>query len=362
MATASSQPLPMPGDPGSASQQVPAYKLYDPVAVGIAAFLGSAILGTALMAINYRHLGRRSAALWSIVIGTAATVLVVACANWIPSWAGTAVGLALFLGTYNAAKSLQGATVARHEQLGGRIASRWIAAGLGVLALAAWAAIYLFALGQSKKVTIGSNDSVYYAGSATRQDAQALGDKLKAISFFSDRGAAVMLSKGADGTVVSFVMQDGAWNQPAMVAGIEEVGREIAPTVGGFPITVRMANTLQQTRKQMAVGEVVAGTKDELYYYGSATLADAQAVAKALTAASYFRDRGVSVFLNKDDSGTAVSFVVAPGVWDNPRDVADYQDLVRQSIAPVLGVPVTLRLVDAQQELKKSIVISSLKP
>ena len=362
MSSPSQYPSAVPDDASTFSKNIPQYKLFDPTSVGLAAFLGSPIAGTVLMGINYRRLGKSGAASAAIVTGVAITGLVIACGRWIPQWATFAVGLVLFLGTYNAAKVLQGPLVARHEQMGGQTISRWAATGVGLIALAAWVGVILFSTGAGSKVVVGSKDNVYYSGSATKQDAEALGAALKADGFFTDRGATVLLSKGNDGTVVSFVVQDGIWDQPDMVAGFEEVGRQVAPSVGGFPIKVRLANTQQQTKKEVTVGRLLVGTKDHVYYLGSATASDATAVANALKAASYFQDRGADVFLAKDERGTTVSFVVAEGLWDDPQDVAECQDMVRQSVAPVLGVPITVRLLNSNLEMKKAMVISSLKP
>ncbi len=362
MSSPSQYPSAVPDDASTFSKNIPQYKLFDPTSVGLAAFLGSPIAGTVLMGINYRRLGKSGAASAAIVTGVAITGLVIACGRWIPQWATFAVGLVLFLGTYNAAKVLQGPLVARHEQMGGQTISRWAATGVGLIALAAWVGVILFSTGAGSKVVVGSKDNVYYSGSATKQDAEALGAALKADGFFTDRGATVLLSKGNDGTVVSFVVQDGIWGQPDMVAGFEEVGRQVAPSVGGFPIKVRLTNTQQQTKKEVTVGRLLVGTKDHVYYLGSATASDATAVANALKAVSYFQDHGADVFLAKDESGTTVSFVVAEGLWDNPQDVAECQGLVRQSLAPVLGVPITVRLLNSNLEMKKAMVISSLKP
>jgi hypothetical protein len=362
MSSPSQYPSVMPDDASTFSKNIPRYKLFDPTSVGLAAFLGSPIAGTALMGINYRRLRRPGAATAAIVTGIAVTGLVIACARWIPQWATFAVGLALFLGTYNSAKVLQAPLVARHEQMGGQTVSRWVATGVGLIALAAWVGVVLFPTGLGSKVLVGTKDNVYYSGLATKQDAKALGDALKADGFFTDRGATVLLSKGNDGTVVSFVVQDGIWEQPDMVAGFEEVGRQVAPSVGGFPIKVRLANTLQQTKKEVTVGRLLVGTKDHVYYLGSATAADATAAANALKAASYFQDHGADVFLAKDERGTTISFVVAQGLWDDPQVVAECQKMVRHSVVPVFGVPITVRLLNSNLETKKAMVISSLTP
>jgi hypothetical protein len=62
-----------------------------------------------------------------------------------------------------------------------------------------------------KKVLIGTSDEVRYSGSATQQEAEALGAALKASGYFQDHGAGVILSNGGDGSVISFAVKDGFW-------------------------------------------------------------------------------------------------------------------------------------------------------
>ena len=149
-----------------------------------------------------------------------------------------------------------GATLAEHEARGGRIGSRWAAAGVGMLYLAAFAAVIVAGalwLGGQHKVVIGTKDEVYFVGSATKQDAQALGAALQKEGFFSDKGFAVILTKDQDGTAISFVVKPGAWDDPQMQAGVQELGRKLAPAVGGLPIKVRMVDDLKRTKKEFVL-------------------------------------------------------------------------------------------------------------
>ena len=345
----------------SCVERVPAYQLFNGASVFVAAFLGSPVAGASLVAINYRRLGETRKAIAAVVIGVAVTALAVALATFIPAGASTAVALALALATRSAAQLAQGKAVEHHIREGGMLSSKWAAAGVGVAFIVViFGAIFLFefAREQSTKVVIGSKDEVYYSGSATKQDARSLGEALKSTGYFRDRGVTVLLSKNEKDTVISFVVKDGVWNQPDMVAAFEEIGREIAPAAGGFPIKVRLVNLSREVEKEATVGKVVVGRKDELYYSGSATEADAKALGQSLKSAAFFQDRGVTVLLSKDDNGSTVSFVVAEGTWDNSDQVADFERLVRQSAASLGGLPVHLRLVNSRLEIKKILTVS----
>ena len=41
-------------------------------------------------------------------------------------------------------------------------------------------------------------------------------------------------------TILSFVVGEGAWNDPKMVSGFEAMIETVAPWIGGLPINMRM--------------------------------------------------------------------------------------------------------------------------
>ena len=353
----SSYPIPGPAGEASPPPPIPAYTLFNAQSVGLATFLGAPIAGGILMAVNYRRLGKGSKAAAVVVIALLVTALALWLGSLMPQGASAAIALALFFGARSAAKALQGAAVEQHVRQGGKLGSRWAAAGLGIALLAIIVGGYLlvdFAL--NPKVQIGSKDEVYYSGSATKQDALTLGGALKTVGFLSDRGVTIFLSKGAGGTVVSFVVKEGTWNDANSVTTFEEIGRQIAPSVGGFPIKVRLINPKREVKKEVTVGKAVIGTKDEIYYFGSATEADAKALGQALQTAGFFRDAGFSVLLSKGD-GTVISFVVREGLWDEPGHVANFETITRQVASSAGGLPIKLRLLNNALETKKEVAV-----
>jgi hypothetical protein len=230
-----------------------------------------------------------------------------------------------------------------------------------VIGLSLAATLALWALHPSKrppilKVMVGAKDEVYYYHSATKEDAMALGQALTAIGFLNDRGTTVLLSKGSAGTIVSFVLNDGGWNHPQTVYSFEEIGRRIAPAIGGFPIQVRLIDSGRTLHKELTVGKVIAGGKDEIYYVGSATEKDAAALGRALHGAGFLTGRGASVMVSKGDE-TSVSFVIDDGAWNRRQVMVDLERLTRQVAASVGGLPVELRLLNAQMEPEKESMI-----
>jgi hypothetical protein len=93
----------------------------------------------------------------------------------------------------------------------------------------------------------------------------------------------------------------------------------------------------------------MVGARDEVYYFDSATKADAEALGAALKAAEYFTDQGTSVELSKGGR-TAISFVVNDGAWERPEIVGAFVRLVRRAAASVGGLPITVRLLDPNME------------
>ena len=100
------------------------------------------------------------------------------------------------------------------------------------------------------EVNFDGPDGIYYEGSATKDEAHALGRRFKSMGFFKGKGANVFLTRHDDGTTLAFVVAvDGAWNNPKMVSGFEAVVRDVAPTIGGLPIEMHLVNTQLEVKK-----------------------------------------------------------------------------------------------------------------
>jgi hypothetical protein len=222
---------------------------------------------------------------------------------------------------------------------------------LAVLIGLGWAAIHY--IEKPKTVTIGTKDQVIYSGTATKDQATALGNALKTDGYFQDRGVTVLLNMGSNGTTISFVVQEGVWNQPNMLSGFEEVVREVASSVGGLPIKLQLMDDKEDVEKTSAVGEVQETGGDAVYYEGTATLADGQALAQKLQSIGYFTGKGVNVFLIKHDDGTTLAFVVADGVWNDPTMVSDFETVTRSIASVIGGLPVEMHLVSTTMVVEK---------
>jgi hypothetical protein len=213
--------------------------------------------------------------------------------------------------------------------------------------------------GPSSTVTIGTKDQVIYSGTATEAQATALGNELKSEGYFTDRGVTVLLNIGANGTTISFVVGDGVWNQSGMMGQFEELGREVASTVGGLPVTVQLMDTHEDVEKTGIVGVVQLTGGDAVYYEGYSTLADAQALAQKLQSTGFFTGKGANVFLKKHTSGTTLAFVVTDGAWNDAQMVTNFETITR-SVAPSIGgLPIDMRMVSTTLVVEKDETVTA---
>ncbi|HET9399737.1 MAG TPA: hypothetical protein VFO34_02200 [Candidatus Acidoferrales bacterium] len=344
------------------ARSAPSIRLFDSTSVLMATLFGSPLAGGAVMALNYRRLGKPSSARWAFLIGILATAAAVFVGFKFtpPFWISTPIAVGLVLATKQVAETFQGGAIVAHATSGGMLSSRWAALGIGILGCAT---VYIAALALSlgaairSKVIIGTKDQVYYGGSATKQDAAALGAALKSEGYLRDNGFIVILVKDTTGATVSFVVDPKKITQPDTVdAFVQVLGNAAASTIG-LPVKLRFTNLATQTLKVIPVGRITIGANDLIYYAGSATQADANALAQALQAAEFLQDRGVRIFLNKDDTGTSLAFIVKDGVWSQPATVAAFEQLVRGTASSIGGLPVRMELLSVEMVLQKDEIL-----
>jgi hypothetical protein len=373
-----------PQNPQYPQYTPPAYRLYDVGAVALATFLGSPLAGAVLIASNYRKLGQGGNGFLALLLGAAASAGEIYIG--LTSTKNPAIAtLVLFAITWLAAKELQGNAIKTHVAWGGQLFSNWRAVGVSVLTtlvLGGGVFAYLYHTGQLQKyiaqaenqqkqvqappnpaqtpqntVTIGTKDQVVYSGTATASDATALGNALKAAGYFQDRGVTVQLSKGAGGTVIGFVVADGVWNQAGTLSQFAEIARGVASTVGGLPVQMQLLNSTMIMEKSSTVGEADFSGGDAVIYEGTATQADAQTLGQQLKTIGFFGGKGANVFLTKD-GGTSIAFVVADGIWNNPKMVSDFETIVRSVAPSVGGLPIDLRLDNTTLTVEKDEMVN----
>jgi hypothetical protein len=129
---ASPQSFPaMVGSPTAPSS--PAYQLYSVRAIVLATFLGSLFAGGLLMAIDYRRLDKIGTARLCLAIATVSQLLLFGLVFLMPDNVPTMLVLLPQLAVmYVIAEQGLGSALRRHEKAGGKQASLWKAAGIGL--------------------------------------------------------------------------------------------------------------------------------------------------------------------------------------------------------------------------------------
>jgi hypothetical protein len=240
----------------------PTYPLHDSVSIGIATFLGSPIAGTILMAINYRRLGKASAGIGAVLLGVLGAGVALS-SGLVDKTGRTSMGISfgLLIATIKLARQLQGAEIEVHRVRGGKIASRWVGAGVGFLLGASviggalvWF-VFLHPPFEGTRLAIGAHDEIYYSGSVSEAQARALGDVLTKEHYFGEAGATVQFDKSGGKTTISFVVQEKAWDKSDVVEAFKEMTADIAPLIGGLPITMRLVDDEGDSHKELIVTE-----------------------------------------------------------------------------------------------------------
>jgi hypothetical protein len=213
------------------------------------------------MAVNYKRLGRSGRGVVVFALGLIATTLILVLPGWGQEKAAAVLAAACLAGTIPLARCLQGHAVDDHVARGGALASTWkaVGAGIAMLVVVLGEFFVILMLQGVGSVTIGAKDQVVYSGTATKDQATALGNALKTVGFFQDSGSIVLLHKEGGSTTLSFVVRNDAWNDPLAVKAYESVVWRVAPAIGGLPIDMRLVTAWHTVEKDEMVKEGSAG-------------------------------------------------------------------------------------------------------
>ena len=99
---------------------------------------------------------------------------------------------------------------------------------------------------------------------------------------------------------------------------------------------------------------ITIGQNDEIYFSGTATETNARDLGKALQDAGLLRDRGVTVQLIKRNGTTVIGYIVTDDGWNKPMLVDVFELFTRRAAPAVGGLPIEVRLMDEQCEVKKT--------
>jgi hypothetical protein len=255
---ASPEPWPAPPEAGR-----PPYKLYSPGHVALAAFLGGPVGAFVLLALNYKRLGRGTAAAITVLWGLLTVAALVALNLKLPeSSPALLLGLPVFLVLWLAAKMLQGEAFDGHVQQGGEPASGWAAAGFGLLGAVLFCGISVgvFLAHEQrlrsrlgKRIDFGGGQEVFYGQGATEADARALGAYLREAGVFDGRRPmSFQVSRDGNRVAVSIIVADKELNDPDAERDFREFGQEVSQRAfGGRPVEVRLCDERFTVKKRI---------------------------------------------------------------------------------------------------------------
>lgn len=118
-----------------------------------------------------------------------------------------------------------------------------------------------------KELKFGNGHSVYYTSGASKEEAQKVGDSLKALGYFGDHPVSVQLAKDGETYVIRFVTVKEAWNDPEMQKNFAVVGYFINEgSFPGKPLRVELCDDHLKTKatvtpKAPKLDEEAAGDK-----------------------------------------------------------------------------------------------------
>ena len=242
----------------------PRYKLFSPGAVAWATGLGGPLAGCVLLAWNYWKLGNNGPAWVALLVGLPAFVLLLALASALMGFVPLVLWpLALGLLAFWLARELQGPSVAKHRDAKGVIYSILPGILAGMTAFISLTGAYLVALAVSginlpafmemqQSVSLGNGEEVYYSRGATRDTANQVAQALKKDGFFDGRNAArAWITGTGDDRAIAFPVGQNAWDDPAVIDQLKKIALDVAPVMGGKPITLRVLDDKLVERKKL---------------------------------------------------------------------------------------------------------------
>jgi hypothetical protein len=134
---------------------------------------------------------------------------------------------------------------------------KWLRILSGIVAIVCIAVTLLIWFGQKSmmgtKYAVSDKESVNYSGSATAQDAQALGEALKKIGFFDNTKATdVLLHTDQTGTAVSFVVDRG-WDNEEILTSFKQIGEMLLQGLKVTHLKIMLIDDHLNTKKEIQI-------------------------------------------------------------------------------------------------------------
>jgi hypothetical protein len=134
---------------------------------------------------------------------------------------------------------------------------KWLRVMSGIVAVVCIVVALLIWFGHQSmmgtKYAVTEKESVNYSGSATAQDAQALGEALKKIGFFDNTKATdVLLHTDQTGTAISFVLDHG-WDNEEILTSFKQIGEMLVPGIRVTHLKIMLIDEHLNTKKEIQI-------------------------------------------------------------------------------------------------------------
>lgn len=209
-------------------------------------------------------------------------------------------------------------------------------------------------LGQ--RYAVSDKEAVNYSGDATEAQAITLAGALTENGFFDGQSEKdVLLKIKGEQKTVSFVVQEGKWEDSHIQKTFEKIGESIAPALGGLPLTIRLIDDRLVRKHEIPISSqrfVVNHSDQEFVILRTKAMDDSgKELGDILQKVGYFDGTApATVLLDKSSGATVIGFVVQEGKAQEEAVVKYYTGLIAE-IAPLLGnVPLTIQLLDSSYD------------
>jgi hypothetical protein len=151
-------------------------------------------------------------------------------------------------------------------------------------------------------------------------------------------------------------------NEPLAVSPTKKSGRNWSRILMQLFVIVSLviSGVIWFAHQSMMGSKYAATTKENVNYSGSSTAQDAKALGEELKKIGFFNNKNEKdVLLHKDESGTAISFVVVnASAWTDDQMLTAFKTLGDGLAADLNLHQLTVKLIDEHLNTKKEIPIN----
>jgi hypothetical protein len=331
------------------------HPMYSPGQICGAAFLGGAIGGGWLLAVNYKRLGRPRAARATIALCVVGLLSLFALGWILPPAPLAFVPLVVM----SAVSSAQSVAYNRHVKAGGSVASNWRVVGIALASLvitfaALFCTIFVYQLVFKPHQIKVAGGNVRFDDGGTRDEAQAVGDALVAMRYFTpDHPAGAQVLRDHGRHVIELVKKAQAFDDEQLQIQDHALADELSRRAfDGGEVDIWLADPHLEPHVKLPwetrPHTLTVAESQWVRYLPGIQEVEARAVAAVLQEHRFFHPGGhASVTVRISGQRRVVALTVSPNAGSDPRAAAEWRSIAAAlSRAAFADQPVDLWLQD----------------